>query len=121
MSLVFYLRRCGSYLALAALALQMALSFGHVHPIGQLRTVVASITSAEGIRQVPSQLPDDEADGSCAICASIFLASTSFAPDAPQLQLPALFKRVDPSTNIAFVLVFEPQRGSFRSRAPPLA
>jgi len=121
MSLVCLLRRCGGYLALAALALQIALSFGHVHPFGAVRTIVASIASADGLRQVPGQLPDDDTDGSCAICASIFLASTSFVPDAPQLQLPALFKRVDPSADVAFVLVFEPQRGSFRSRAPPLA
>lgn len=121
MSLVRHLRRCGSCLALAALALQIALSFGHFHPIGAVRTVVASIASADGLRQVPAQLSDDDANGSCAICAAIFLASTSFVPDAPQLRLPELFKRVEPSTDAAFVLVFEPRRGSFRSRAPPLA
>ena len=121
MSLVSYLRRCGGYLALAALTLQIALSFGHVHPIGTLRTDVANIASVEGLWQVPSHLPADDADGPCAICASISLASTSFVPDAPQLRLPTLFERVQTSTETAFVLVFELQRGSFLSRAPPLA
>jgi len=121
MSLVCHLRRYGGYFALAALALQIALAFGHIHPAGTLRTDVASIASTEGLRQAPAQLPDDDANGSCAICASIFLASTSFVPDAVQLPHPILFQRVATFTDIAFALVFEPQRGSFRPRAPPLA
>ena len=44
-------------------------------------------------RQAPAQNPGD-ADDYCAICASIFLASTSFASQPPPLPVPAGFQRI---------------------------
>ena len=75
-------RRHGALLALAALVLQIVLSFGHVHLHGVVQSAPAAITH-----------PSDN-DDYCAVCASIFLASSAFAPAPPQLPVPAKFQRV---------------------------
>jgi hypothetical protein len=117
-------RRFGAWLALAALALQMAVSFGHVHLHG-LRPVAPRSALAGAYAQTVKQLPapqpaSGDDDGYCAICATIYLAANSFVPQAPQLPLPVGEERIEQT----FVVVFatpEPPRVAFHSRAPPLA
>ena len=115
-------RRFGSYLALAGLALQFILSFGHVH-LDHLSSGSAAVTVATthvpGSRPSPAQHPANDADDYCAICASIYLASTSFLPDAPQLPLPFVSQTIEHFSYAAFVFV-APQRTAFQSRAPPI-
>ena len=112
----------GAVLALTALALQIALTFGHVHlrglPGGSQRAIAEQIRLAHAPPQAPTQNPSDNNDH-CAICASIFLASSAFAPP-PQLLVPANFQRVEHWLNAAS-LVAQPPRLAFRSRAPPTA
>src|SRR5260370_9923641 len=76
-------RRHGALLALAALVLQIVLSFGHVHLHGVAQNAPAAITHsialADKNSQTPPPIPADSADY-CAVCASIFLASTAFPP-----------------------------------------
>jgi hypothetical protein len=67
----------------------------------------------------PAQSPADN-DDYCAICASIFLASSAFAPAPPQLLVPASFRRIEHYFNAAQPLA-EQLRLAFRSRAPPAA
>ena len=89
----FYNRRFGSWLALAALALQLAVSFGHVHLDGVHRTYPALALSGSGAQasQLPAPQPGNDADDDyCAICATIFLAATTFLPPAPQLPVPSV-------------------------------
>jgi hypothetical protein len=118
-------KRYGASLALAALALQFALSFGHVHLNGSSRAAAVAVAVAHGkavaqaSRQIPAQNPSDD-DDYCAICASIYLASTSFAPLPPQLPVPIGFSRVEQSFVAAFGII-APRRVVFRSRAPPAA
>ncbi len=116
-------KRRGATLALIALALQIALAFGHVHLRGlggDAHVIFASQTlPAHSPRQSPAQVPGDDNDY-CAICASIFLASSAFAPAPPQLLVPANFRRVEIRFNAARPTV-EPLRLAFRSRAPPVA
>jgi hypothetical protein len=116
-------KRHGVVLALIALALQIVLTFGHVHLhglSGSSRRVVAGQASlAHRPLQAPAQSPSN-GDDHCAICASIFLASSAFAPAPPQLLVPANFQRVDHGFHAASPLV-EPLRLAFRSRAPPVA
>ena len=120
-------KRRGAFLALAALALQLALSFGHVHLDG-IRCIsdraiagTHSVTFAQASPQSPAQNPAGDADdGYCAICASIFLVSNSFAPAPPQLPVPASFTRIEHSFAAAQGII-EPRRVAFRSRAPPAA
>jgi hypothetical protein len=115
-------RSFGGCLALAALALQLVLSFGHVHLDGVHRachgTTVAGASAQS--QQLPAQQPGGDDDDYCAICATIHLAANSFVPQAPQL--PALFasRLIEHDDRLAIVFV-APRRTSFQSRAPPLA
>jgi hypothetical protein len=120
-------RRYGARLALFALALQIVLSFGHVHLDGVLgaRGPLAAASShaatLQASRQNPAPSPVGDNDDYCAICASIYLAASSFVPVAPQLPLPADFTRIAHSERVAVGLTHEPRRSAFQSRAPPLA
>jgi hypothetical protein len=109
-------------LALIALALQIALAFGHVHLHGSAQNAHAAITPSAALTraqpQTPAPIPDD--DGYCAVCASIFLASTAFAPAPPQLPLPANFERVEHPFSVTAALTARLHL-AFRSRAPPAA
>jgi hypothetical protein len=116
-------KRHGAVLALIALALQIVVAFGHVHLHGVAQNAPAAITHSVGLADKNSQTPapiHGDNDEYCAVCASIFLASSAFAPTPPQLPLPAKFQRVEHSFNAASTVV-ESQRLAFRSRAPPSA
>src|SRR5262249_40244990 len=78
-------KRQGAVLALIALVLQVALTFGHVHLHGlsgsSPRIVAGQASLAHPPLQPPAQTPSDN-DDYCAICASIFLASSAFGAAA---------------------------------------
>jgi hypothetical protein len=115
--------RRGAYFALAALMLQMAVSFGHVDLDGIAGSAHLTLagshhqTLAQASQPGPAQTPGDD-DGYCPICASIFMVSTSFVSEPPQLPVPDGFERVSHSFSVARG-VTPPLRVAFRSRAPP--
>ena len=116
-------RRWGTWLALAAMTLQLALSFGHIHVKWVVRdSAVAAVASsnAPSSQPGPGQHPANEADDYCAICAAIHLASSSLLPEAPMLPVPFSSRTTDDFSyfNSTFIV---PQRAAFQSRAPPLA
>jgi hypothetical protein len=128
-----FARRCGVYLALAALALQFALSFGHVHrhdivdPNAFPNLAYTKIDVLAGAhapaklevsKQLPSGLADD--DGACPICLSTLLLSTSFIPDAPRYSPSSESRDADRVVGHIYDIVFETRRAPFQSRAPPL-
>jgi hypothetical protein len=117
-----YGKRLASWLALAALALQLVLSFGHGHFGGVHAASYGTTVVGSGARSQPppAQQPGDDGDDYCAICATIYLAASSFVPQAPQL--PALFasRLIEHVDRIAIIFV-APRRSPFQSRAPPLA
>ncbi len=112
--------RIFSLLALAALALQLVVSFGHVHLDGIHGGNRAAILAAARAQaeQLPAQ-PGDDGDEYCAICATIYLTASSFVPQPPQI--PALFYSgtVEHFDRIAIIFVVA-RREPFQSRAPPL-
>jgi hypothetical protein len=113
----------GAVLALIALALQIALTFGHVHLRGLAGGSHGLIAQQVRLALVPGQLPAQhpgDADDYCAICASIFLASSAFAASPPQLVVPANFRRIEHPLDAASPVI-QPLRLAFRSRAPPVA
>jgi hypothetical protein len=115
-------RHRGAVLALIALALQITLTFGHVHlrrPSGGSHVMAEQARLARTAPQMPAQHPGDD-DDYCAICASIFLASSAFAPAPPQLLLPVNFESVEHFLDSVQALSESP-RLAFRSRAPPVA
>jgi len=116
-------RRFGSCLALAALALQLVMSFGHVHLDGVHHTYPTLALSRSGAQasQLPAPQPGNDADDDyCAICATIFLAANSFLPPAPELPVPFVSQTIEHFDRVAGFLI-APQRLPFQSRAPPLA
>lgn len=119
-------QRCGAYLALVALTLQLALSFAHLHRHVSATfddTDVASIGPArptlQALDQLPSRLADD--DDHCQICFSSFLLSNSSLPAAPENPRALKFVQVDRAFNPVSDRVFQPRRVGFLSRAPPAA
>jgi Protein of unknown function (DUF2946) len=117
-------RRFGTWVALFALALQFAVSFGHVHLEGITRTDPARLASASVghlshslVAPPPGTGGDDDY---CPICASVYLTANSFVPAAPVLPVPSAssaVKHFNPSARF-FVA---PRWSGFQSRAPPLA
>jgi hypothetical protein len=110
----------GSRLALFALALQIVLSFGHVH-LGDLRHSTGGFSVAgKSVPTDPPRQPINDADEYCAICATIHLAATSLLPQAPQLSLPFAVQLVE-HANVNPGTFLSPRRAAFQSRAPPHA
>jgi hypothetical protein len=115
--------RFGVCLALIALVLQFVLPFGHVHLGGIQRaapTVHAADYNAQTFVPGSAQLPGEDDNGYCAICATSYLAANSFLPHAPQLTLPFVFRSIEHFHQIVAAALV-PRRMPFQSRAPPLA
>jgi hypothetical protein len=115
--------RFGSYLALFAIAFQLAVSFTHVH-LDHIRPAAAGASVQLGGEQAsaPSSRSDHEnlADDCCPICALVHLAGTMVPAETPPLPLPHIFLRLRHETAFAFDLTAQP-RVLFQARAPPLA
>lgn len=105
-----------SLLALFALALQLGLSFGHVHT-GEfaLSSAQASLTNNPS----PASSPDQDAGNDvCAVCATIAMANTVVDSAPPALPLP-LITHGAPIVIAAALDSERLQRLFFQSRAPP--
>jgi hypothetical protein len=117
-------RRSGAWLALAAMALQLVLSFGHIHledlKGGGNGVVTAAASKAASAHQDPAGGPAGDADDYCPICAVLHLAAASFVPDAPVLPVPFAFHAIAHASQPTFASVLL-RRAPFQSRAPPLA
>jgi Protein of unknown function (DUF2946) len=119
--------RSGARLALFALAVQMVVSFGHMHrddlglpPLaGTDHTSIASNT-APGSQAPTGPQQQPASDDYCPICASMALVATAIPSLPPVLILPAPIRRVwlseTPARGVSTPLAL-----SFRARAPPLA
>jgi len=121
--------RSGSWCALFALAIQLVLSFGHVHraeflgssdssQLAALRTSVASETASH-VSSTPAK-PIGLAFDYCAICAVIVLANSVRPETAPPLPTPAVVPRERVEKDAEIVPAALPHL-LFQARAPPLA
>jgi hypothetical protein len=124
--------RFGGKLALFALALQFALSFGHIHPedIYGARATISAAAHAAAVANAENQRPGDplskdpsskHSDDYCAICATMSLLGNSFVAAPPPLPVPQVFSRAVEHVDSVAVLVIAPRRAPFQSRAPPTA
>ena len=122
----------GSRLALFALALQFALSFGHFHE-GAARAapavqsdsangLSATDTASEDAQQQPASNHDsDQQQGDvCAICAVLALAKTMLFAAPPLLLLPQAIEILYLSTDAEFAHL-NSARVAFQPRAPPIS
>jgi len=129
--------KTGSRLALFALAIQFALSFGHFHGVaaqaapaiqaGLSQADLAHIVAApdapsEAAQKQPPSTPDSDQQpaDACAICAVIALAGNVLFAAPPVLLLPQAVELLYRTTDAEFV-----HPGSvhpaFQSRAPPIS
>jgi Protein of unknown function (DUF2946) len=113
-------------LALFALALQMIVSFGHMHrddlglpPLASTDSTSLASAAAPG-SQPPSQQHQPASDDYCPICASLALLATWMPALPPVLAKPEPIDRVWPP--LARLYISPTQIAlSFQARAPPVA
>jgi hypothetical protein len=116
--------RFGARLALFALAVQIVLSFGHVHAKDLVPAAPGStLASTSGHAGAPAPAPNRKSDGAdtiCAICAVTQLLTGSVASTAPSLWPPDIvaFRRLELVAELSFAIA---PRRPFGARAPPLA
>ncbi|WP_198964369.1 DUF2946 domain-containing protein [Bradyrhizobium sp. Y36] len=124
--------RHGARLALFAMLVQFALTFGHSHWFAQAAPLaqatlqqtgsangVAAIDRAAGQKQSPAA-PDREHPGedNCAICALVAMAGTIVFTTPPLLQLPQAIDLLYRTTDAEF-LHLKSAGTAFQPRAPP--
>lgn len=115
----------GTWLALLALTLQMAVSFGHVHrhDLGLPPLIKAGQTQTLTDEAAAPADPDDQdhhsaPDHYCPICASIALIGTGAPALGPVLVVPTSIVRVSLSEKPVYLP--HPQFAlSFQARGPP--
>ena len=114
-------RHWGTTLALFALALQLVLSFGHIHPDDFFRLEApSSARTAANTAPLPAPAPALPSHDDCAICVSMAMVGSSVLPAPVALVPPATLVAVFARPIDAPILAV-PLRLSFRSRAPPIA
>jgi hypothetical protein len=114
--------RSGAWFALVAMALQLALTFGHLH----LR--IASAAAAQLAAKAAVALPDGSSlpikprplNDNCAICTLIQMAGAAAPAAAASLPLPALFVSTPFTTRVEHELAASPPF-HFQARGPPIA
>jgi hypothetical protein len=113
-------------LALLALAVQIVLSFGHIHfySLGLASAKAAPAATAQNTaaippsKLVPIHKPDGSVGADCTICALIQLSATSAPATAPTLPQPANPGPIGRHFPIALALAASPHF-LFQARAPP--
>jgi hypothetical protein len=110
-------------LALLALAINLAFSFGHLHleDIGGGKATPGILLSAISHHGGPQNgkhpgHPDDL----CPICMAQAALGTGFASSAPTLTIDLAYIELDPLPALELAIP-QPPRASFRSRGPPVS
>jgi hypothetical protein len=110
----------GSRIALFALAIQFALSFGHFHRVAAEAATVAVSQYAQQQQPASDRDSDQHANDVCAICAVMAMASTALFATPPVLQPPQAIELSSLATDAEFVHV-NSVRVAFQPRAPPIS
>lgn len=109
----------GSRLALVALAIQFALSFGHFHGIAA--QAAPTISQAAQPQQPASDHDSDrQSNDGCAICAVMAMANAVTFATPPLLLLPQAVEFSYLTTDAEFVHL-NAVRVAFQPRAPPIS
>jgi hypothetical protein len=125
--------KCVSRIALFALLVQFALSFGHFHAIASAATsapkgdtalagsLIAQVGGTQSARQPASKHDSGEHPGDiCAICAVMAMANSVLFATPPSLPLPQIveFSRLTTEGELARVASASV---AFQPRAPPIS
>jgi Protein of unknown function (DUF2946) len=116
----------GARLALLALLVQFALSFGHVHGFAaQAVAATQSVLSADHAsngkatpQQAPGKPDSDQPTDVCAICAVMAMAGTVLFATPPILLLPDAVEILQQITDAEFAHL-KSTGTAFQPRAPP--
>src|SRR6266702_3630242 len=114
--------KTGSRLALFALAIQFALSFGHFHALAA-PAIQSGLTQADPSKETAQQQQPSHQDhdqhpaDACAICAVMSLAGNVLLATPPLLELPQAVEFLYRTTDAEFVHLKSAQP-AFQSRAP---
>jgi hypothetical protein len=117
--------RQSTWLALIALAINLGLSFGHVHVIEgnasdrAIAATAASIASPDD-GQKRGHSHDGFADYLCPICMAAGAMAKALASAPPALPLERVNVIIDRKIEHVFALV-ELSRGAFQARGPPIS
>jgi hypothetical protein len=111
----------GAWLALLALLVQIAISFGHVHGDDLVPVLAERGTGASPPTSAPRNDPGAPATDHdfCAICACIALAGSLVLPQPPAIIVAILPQRIVLAERVR-LLVSTNQRRHFQARAPPV-
>jgi hypothetical protein len=116
--------RQGSWAALIALAINLALSFGHVHAIDDKGlghgsgALVAAFASPDDDHR-HGQGGDNHADDLCPICVASTAIASALAPTPPVVRVEFVIGTIAHAIEATCATV-EPQRAAFQSRGPPI-
>jgi hypothetical protein len=114
-------RRIGAWAALFALAVQITLSFGHIH-LGKVASspLPAHATQWQlGDRDAPARSGHhSDANDFCAICATIAMVASSVLPE-PSAPIPPTAAPHAWSREFAAAVLSRPAHILFQARAPP--
>ena len=110
----------GSRLALLALAIQFALSFGHFHGEMLRAAPVLQAALADAGVQSPADHDTDRHGTDCAICAVLSLANNFLSASPPLLELPQAVSLRPLASRTEFAHLGSVHT-AFQSRAPPVS
>jgi hypothetical protein len=114
----------GAKLALLALLVQFALSFGHIHGFApQAASATQTVLPADHVadtkpKSAPVKHDSDQTSDVCAICAVMAMASTVLFSTPPLLLLPDAVQILHRITDAEFVHL-KSAGTAFQPRAPP--
>jgi len=116
--------RRGSWFALVALAINLGLSFAHIHAIGgkdfghRFASIAAIASPDDG--QTPGHHDGDPADLLCPVCMAAGAIGHALASAPPALPLALAESPID-LTIEHDLAVPQPPRAAFQSRGPPVS
>jgi hypothetical protein len=116
--------RRGSWFALVALAINLGLSFGHIHAIGGKgpgnRFVSIAAIALPDEEQAPGNHEGDQSDLLCPICMAAGAIGHALASAPPALPLALAESPIDLTIEPA-IAIPQPPRAAFHSRGPPVS
>jgi hypothetical protein len=115
--------RQGSLLALLALAINLALSFGHIHfDTARGERATASLLLSAILHDDDGQKGkvDGHPDEFCPICVARAALGTAMVATPPSLPVEFVSATIEHSNALQVALI-EPRRLAFYSRGPPLS
>ena len=114
-------QKSGAWLALLALLVQIAVSFGHVHGDDLVPVLAEQGTGASPLTSAPWNDPGSPSTDHdfCSICACVVLAGSLVLPQPPAIVVAIVLRRVALADRV-LLLVSTDQHRHFQARAPPV-